>query len=90
MINWLLDAGLGVSNLSLWGKTPLITSAEKGCIDSAVLLLQRGAMSNLNHADREGNTALHYVAQKGSQDFAMLLLTCGTLLASVIFTHASL
>eukprot|EP00597_Dinobryon_sp_UTEXLB2267_P007232 CAMPEP_0170095938 /NCGR_PEP_ID=MMETSP0019_2-20121128/28267_1 /TAXON_ID=98059 /ORGANISM="Dinobryon sp., Strain UTEXLB2267" /LENGTH=825 /DNA_ID=CAMNT_0010317791 /DNA_START=242 /DNA_END=2716 /DNA_ORIENTATION=+ len=76
MMNWLLDAGLGVNSLSQWGKTPLITSAEHGCLQSAVLLLQRGAMSAVNHTDREGNTALHYVAQKGSQDFAMLLLTC--------------
>lgn len=60
-------------NDSLEGKTPLIIAVGNSYIDTAKILIEKGA--NINAVDIEGWSALSYAVNNGDIEIAKLLLT---------------
>lgn len=56
--------------------TPLIISCKNGHLEVA-LHLSRQPNSNLNHTDKDGNSALYVAAKSGFVDVAINLLEQG-------------
>ena len=80
----LLDRGRDVDERSRLGKTALMTAAQHNLLDSARLLLDRGASVNATTWAQEGaglahdgRTALMYAAASGSLPLVKLLLERG-------------
>lgn len=78
MINWLLDKGMDVNTLSTkLKKTALMIAVERNRLDVVLLLLKRGGMDLINHADVEGWNVLHYATLTASMELIKVLLICG-------------
>jgi hypothetical protein len=76
-----IDLNLDPNAVNEFGKTPLMTAAQYDLLDSAKLLLERGAMVNARNSQEAlyfgGRTALHYAAQSGSLAMMELLVAHG-------------
>jgi ankyrin repeat protein len=66
---------IGIDSLDGYQRTLLIWSAFYGNTELLKWLMSRGA--NINHQDRIGYTALHFVAQERRHDIAQILLDGG-------------
>jgi ankyrin repeat protein len=72
----LIIAKANVNELDHHQRTPLLKAARhNGSSDILRLLLKHGAKPDI--ADEEGNTPLHFAAQRGTQELAKFLLTLG-------------
>ena len=58
-----------------WGDPPLVEAARRGDTDAVISLLDRGA--DVNAAQGDGMTALHWAAKRGSLEMAEVLLSSG-------------
>lgn len=74
-VSQLVNNGANVNAMSEWGKTPLMSAAERGHVDTAKLLLHYGAKVNIRRPD--GRTALIYAFSNGHLELARLLADSG-------------
>ncbi len=72
----LIIAKANVNELDHHQRTPLLKAARHNSkSDILRLLLKHGAKPDI--ADEEGNTPLHFAAQRGTEELAKFLLTLG-------------
>lgn len=66
----LLESGADINAVGAGGANALITAAKNGYDDIIELILQMPA-PNVNHTDRESNSALIYAAKQGDFDYCV-------------------
>ncbi|SFJ75093.1 ankyrin repeat domain-containing protein [Thermoflavimicrobium dichotomicum] len=71
----LIELGADLDCTNDFAETPLITAVWDERIDVVKFLLEQGV--DVNHQDRDGNSALHVAAALGSEKMAKLLLSAG-------------
>lgn len=74
-VQQLLNVGVDVNEIDVYGFTPLIESAIVDNIEIATVLLREGANPNLQ--DVTGGTALHWAVENANLNFCKLLLDHG-------------
>ncbi|SFJ75047.1 ankyrin repeat domain-containing protein [Thermoflavimicrobium dichotomicum] len=71
----LIELGADLDCTNDFEETPLITAIWDERIDVVEFLLEQGV--DVNHQDRDGNSALHVAAALGSEKLVQLLLSAG-------------
>lgn len=73
--NLLIQKGANVNAVMKFGITPLLVASQFKQAQIVQLLLDnKKTLVNINHADEEGFTALHFVAQNGDPVIAAMLV----------------
>jgi hypothetical protein len=71
----LLNKGADHSFKNAWGNTPLHVAVQRGCAESAAMLIAKGA--DLHAISNEGWTPLHYAFKCGHKALRKLLIESG-------------
>jgi ankyrin repeat protein len=77
VVTFLLRQGAQANSRNDVGKTPLILASVKGSVGVVRVLLQHVGGEALQETDDKGRTALHWVAYRGHEAVATLLLDQG-------------
>ncbi|EEU37823.1 uncharacterized protein NECHADRAFT_54874, partial [Fusarium vanettenii 77-13-4] len=67
------------SDVNSW--TPLFWAVKNGCAAAAALLIDK--VENINHADKDGRTALHEAVMNGKENLVSMFLGKSTIRADM-------